>query len=94
MRWSNFLVAYREYAAWASVVVLSGSLPPGLPDDTYAELIRLSPNVKSIVDTSGHPLAAAVAAHPDVIKPNRYEALSATGIYRTEEAVARLRRLQ
>jgi tagatose 6-phosphate kinase len=90
VEWANFLDTYGELAARASLVVLSGSLPPGLPADAYAELIRLGP-AQSIVDTSGPPLAAAVAARPDVVKPNRYELLSATGIYRTREAAVRLR---
>jgi tagatose 6-phosphate kinase len=91
VEWANFLATYQKLAAEADVVVLSGSLPPGVPEDGYAELIHLAPAAKSIVDTSGGPLAAALTAHPDVIKPNRYEALSATGIYRTGAAAARLR---
>lgn len=89
--WADFLATYEELARNATVVVLSGSLPPGLPDETYAELIHRAPTAKSIVDTAGGALAAALAARPDVVKPNRYEALSATGIYRTGAAAARLR---
>ena len=89
--WANFLATYEELASRATVVVLSGSLPSGLPDETYADLIKRAPNAKSIVDTAGGALAAALTAHPDVVKPNRYEALSATGIYRTGAAAARLR---
>ena len=43
------------------------------------------------MDTSGRPLAAAVGAHPDVVKPNRYELLSGTGIWQPREAAVRLR---
>jgi tagatose 6-phosphate kinase len=89
--WANFLATYAELAARAAVVVLSGSLPPGLPQDAYVELIRLAPAARTIVDTSGAPLAAAVTARPDLVKPNRYELLSGTGIYRPLEAAARLR---
>lgn len=89
--WANFLAVYEELADRASVVVLSGSLPPGLPEDAYVQLILLTPTARTIVDTSGPPLAAAVTAHPDVIKPNRYELLSGTGIYRPREAAVRLR---
>ena len=56
-------------------VVLSGSLPPGWPADTYATLIR---NVhaqggKVLLDTSGQPLTEALKASPDIVKPNRDE---------------------
>lgn len=56
-------------ATWAAC---SGSLPPGVPDDLYA---RLTEALRSVgcavaVDTSGPALAAALAAGPDVVKPN------------------------
>lgn len=89
--WANFLATYEKLATGAEIVVLSGSLPPGIPHTAYAELIRLAPNTKSIVDTSGQALRAAVAAEPDVIKPNRWEVLSATGIYKPREAAELLR---
>jgi 1-phosphofructokinase family hexose kinase len=89
--WEKFLAAYQVLADRAWVVVLSGSLPPGLPRHAYADLIRLAPDAKTIVDTDGRPLAAAVSAHPDVIKPNRSELLTSTGIFRPRDAAARLR---
>ena len=36
--YDEFLVLYEESLNWCSAVVLSGSLPPGLPQDTYAGL--------------------------------------------------------
>jgi 1-phosphofructokinase len=52
--------------------VLSGSVPSGVPDTIYAELVaRLKRRGKIVVvDASGPPLAAAIPAAPDVIKPN------------------------
>ncbi|HSS76894.1 MAG TPA: 1-phosphofructokinase [Thermoanaerobaculia bacterium] len=52
--------------------VLSGSVPPGLPDDVYAGLIEAihGKGGRVVLDTSGRPLAAAMASRPDVIKPN------------------------
>lgn len=55
----TLLVSARE-ADW---VVLAGSLPPGVPDDWYARLIRALP-VPVALDTSGAPLAAVIAASP------------------------------
>ena len=56
-------------------VVLSGSLPPGWPADTYATLIRHVHALggKVMLDTSGQPLSDALKATPDSVKPNRDE---------------------
>jgi len=58
--------------AWLSG---GGSLPPGAPVDFYARLVRAARErgIPVAVDTSGDPLAAAVAAGPTLIKPNREE---------------------
>ena len=63
---------------WA---VLSGSLPPGVPVDWYARLVRLlresAPGLRIAVDTSDEPLAALAAglpeSAPDLVKPNGEE---------------------
>lgn len=61
--------------ACADWLVGCGSLPPGVPDDFYARLVTLGHDhgVRVAVDSSGAPLAAAVAAGPDLIKPNHEE---------------------
>jgi len=65
-------------------VVLSGSLPPGAPNDWYAvltaELKKAGRRVA--VDTSGAPLLATVSGRatlPDLLKPNAEELASVTG---------------
>jgi 1-phosphofructokinase len=74
-------VTVSDAAAQAEWVVLSGSLSPGAPADWYAELIRrlrgTGPRVA--IDSSGPPLAKAIAAHPDLVKPNREELAELTG---------------
>ena len=63
----------------ASWVVLCGSLPRGVPDDFYADLVSAlrSGGARVAVDTSDAPLAALAArfpdAAPDLIKPNGEE---------------------
>jgi tagatose 6-phosphate kinase len=59
----------------AAALVLSGRLPPGLPDAAYAVLVRLAQAAGAavIVDTSGPALAHALAAGPDLAKPNLHE---------------------
>jgi tagatose 6-phosphate kinase len=89
--WAAFCAVYADLAVTASVVVLSGSLPPGLPADAYAELVRLAPDAVSIVDAEGVPLEAALAARPDVVKANRAELLSSTGKYRPLAGAVTLR---
>lgn len=56
-------------------VVLSGSLPPGMPDDTYATITRQVQAAGSavVLDASGPPLRAALTLGPKIIKPNRHE---------------------
>lgn len=64
-----------------SIVVLGGSLPPGLPDTTYAELITWlhAREVRVILDTSGAALTCALGAKPLLVKPNVEEAEALLG---------------
>jgi 1-phosphofructokinase len=56
-------------------VVLAGSLPAGAPATTYRRLVALvrERNGHVAIDTSGPALREAVAAKPDLVKPNREE---------------------
>lgn len=67
--WDALLGEFDRLAAGARVVVLSGSLPPGLPDNTYARLIERSP-APVVLDTDGEPLRHGIAAGPALVKPN------------------------
>lgn len=53
-------------------VALSGSLPPGAPDDLYARLAGVAheAGARVALDTSGPALGAALAGRPDLVKPN------------------------
>ena len=57
------------------ILVLSGSLPQGVPADFYATVIQKvsSRNVRTIVDTSGQSLLDTLTCHPFLIKPNLAE---------------------
>jgi 1-phosphofructokinase len=61
-----------EQPSW---LVGSGSLPPGVDDDLYAGLVRRcrAAAVRVAIDASARPLRLAVAAGPDLIKPNLEE---------------------
>jgi tagatose 6-phosphate kinase len=73
--WEGFIAHFSLLLKESTIVVLSGSLPGGLPDDAYARLIRLcrTAGVPSILDTSGAALRHGVAAGPDLVKPNASE---------------------
>ena len=60
--YAAFLDCYAGAVARSSAVVLSGSLPPGLPVSAYADLIRLAADagVPSLLDTSGPALTAGL----------------------------------
>jgi 1-phosphofructokinase len=76
------VIASAESASW---VVLSGSLPPGVPDGWYADVVaQLAPYPCQVaIDTSEGPLAALVdsfdRAAPDLIKPNAEELAGVLG---------------
>jgi tagatose 6-phosphate kinase len=74
------------------VMVLSGKLPRGLPQDAYAELITVADSfaVPTILDTEGAPLLAALAARPAMVKPNAHELADATGLTDPRAAAAEL----
>ncbi len=64
-------------------VVGCGSLPPGAPTTLLADLVERARirGAQVAIDSSGAPMAAALAARPDLIKPNHEE---------LEEVVGRL----
>jgi 1-phosphofructokinase len=76
------VIGNAEHASW---VVMSGSLPPGMPDRWYADVVALlAPyGCKVAIDTSDGPLAALVdgfdRAAPDLIKPNAEELAGVIG---------------
>ncbi|MGP3983487.1 1-phosphofructokinase family hexose kinase [Streptomyces sp. KR80] len=79
--WEAFLTGYLTLLGEADAVALCGSLPPGLPVGTYAQLIReaQAARVPVLLDTGGEPLRRGIAARPDVVKPNADELAGLTG---------------
>lgn len=74
-----------------SLVVLSGSLAPGLALTTYRDWVAAlkEQGCRVYLDTSGAPLAAAVAAAPHFLKPNREELAALVGRPLETEAAVR-----
>jgi tagatose 6-phosphate kinase len=86
-----------EKGGKTAVVIFSGSLPPGAPDDLYARLITMARSFgcRTLLDTSGEPLRLALSAKPDFVKPNRDEAAALANfvIDSTPAAVKAVRKL-
>ena len=74
--WDALEAAVTRAAAAASWVALSGSLPPGAPDDAYARLAGAARRASARValDARGDGLFAALHAAPDFVKVNASEA--------------------
>jgi len=79
---AQYLSEFRTLIKESQVVVLIGTLPPGVPQDLYSQMIRIAHESKipSIVDTQGASLLEAAKANPFVVKPNRKELASALGV--------------
>ena len=76
--WQACLDALATHAPPPRWLIASGSLPPGTPDDFYAQLVRAvsavsGQGVRVAVDTSGPPLAAALQAGVALVKPSLRE---------------------
>jgi 1-phosphofructokinase len=59
-----------------AVLVLSGSLPPGVPLDAYPALAEEAQHngIPAVLDADGDTLRAGLRSRPFLIKPNRHEA--------------------
>ncbi|MDP9298715.1 MAG: hexose kinase [Actinomycetota bacterium] len=79
-------------------VTISGSLPVGAPDDTYADVVRdaRAAGVRVALDAEGERLRAALASHPDVVKVNAAEAAGLLGVptARSAEALSAAQKLR
>lgn len=71
----KFLEAFEAEMKFTSLLVLGGSLPPGMPQDFYRTLIEIAGNngVRTLLDADGEALALGIEAGPYAIKPNLHE---------------------
>jgi len=73
-------------------LVLAGSVPPGIPDDIYAQLIEEAnkKGIRTVLDSDDQWLREGMRARPTVIKPNVHEAEDLLGVeLKDEAAIAR-----
>jgi 6-phosphofructokinase 2 len=80
--WRGCLEALAGTEPRPKFVVASGSLPPGVPNDFYAQAAAIARKLgaKFVVDTSGAPLAAAIEHGVYMIKPNLREMRDLVGV--------------
>ena len=71
----NFRKQFRGCLEQCEWVILSGSVPGGVPADIYRELIEECHafGCRVILDSSGEALRQGIPAKPDLVKPNRKE---------------------
>ncbi|MBP5094104.1 MAG: 1-phosphofructokinase [Abditibacteriota bacterium] len=73
----------------ADYIAFCGSVPAGIPDDFYAEMIKTANDagVKTVLDSSGVQLRNGIKASPKIIKPNTNELsqVAETEIFTLEE---------
>ena len=86
--WRAFEATYTHELARAEMVVITGSLPPNLPVDTYARLTAAAATEAAggdaggrrvLLDCAGAPLARALGARPFLVKINGAEAAELLG---------------
>lgn len=79
--WAAFLDRFAALVRVAGIVVLSGSLPRGVPAEAYAALIGLAraAGARTVLDADGPALRHGLAATPDLVKPNADELTSLLG---------------
>lgn len=74
--WERLCDEITALAPEASVLTVSGSFPPGTDPDLARRLTLLAHDagLRVVLDVSGVHLTRALAAGPDLVKPNRLEA--------------------
>lgn len=93
--WADALTEVGQLCKPQSLVVASGSLPPGVPQDFYARVSQVvqAAHAALVVDTSGEPLRAALTHGVFMVKPSLHElrdlcALPLLSLYAVRDAAA------
>lgn len=82
---NKLLEKLEDYAGENVLFVLAGSLPRGVPDGFYGEIIRRvhKKGAKVLLDADGERFRSGCEAGPEIVKPNREELLEYAGIARS-----------
>ncbi len=71
--WEGFLDLYERHVGGAEVVILSGSLPAGVPADAYGTLVERAGGRPVLLDGRGRELLDALPARPAWVHLNAGE---------------------
>ena len=79
---ATFIEQVRRYAPGASWAVLAGSLPGGVGESFYRELIEVlhEQGIRTLLDAFGPPALEALRARPTVVKMNQSEFARTFGV--------------
>lgn len=68
----DFLSAYNRSLSGGDVVIIAGSLPPGVPTDIYFKMIETAKNrgLKTVLNARGGAFAGGAQAGPEIAKPD------------------------
>jgi len=75
---ASWIEAFRRLSPQADSIVLSGSLPAGVPKTLFAEMMAESV-VPFVLDIRNEELISALPHQPEIIKPNREELSQTVG---------------
>lgn len=96
--WIELADAVARSFAEASWLTISGSLPPGVDDAGYRDVVAeaRAAEVRVALDAEGERLRLALEARPDVVKVNASEASALLGVptSRRDEALAAAQKLR
>lgn len=81
-KWQDFKELFSSFLPFSTLVILSGSVPKGIGEDAYKEMVELANkyNKPVFVDAEGPLLLKALEASPTLIKPNLYELKKTFGL--------------
>jgi 6-phosphofructokinase 2 len=71
--WENAFNLITEAMSSANYIILSGSLPPGVPTEIFGDIARVAGMAKVVVDSSDESLAEALRVGVYLAKPNLAE---------------------
>lgn len=83
-----FMDDYNVTATRSDVICVSGSFPPGVPDDLCARMVRVARELGKpiLVDTAGIQMELAYLARPTMMKPNTDEIIQLMDVDVTDRA--------
>ncbi len=75
VEWQKIKSRVEENLDGKKLLILSGSLPLGVPADAYAQLLKIAQrkNVSTILDCDGVAFQKTISSKPFLVKPNEFE---------------------